>query len=92
MTIHAGLIPETFVGLEDSVISLAHIDVDQYQAVLDCLSFIYPRMLKGGWIVLDDYACPGCPGATRAVDEYLVDKPEKPVITDGTPQAVLIRL
>ncbi len=89
--IYKGLIPNVFAGLEDATISMAHIDVDQYQAVLDCLTFIYPRMPKGGIIVLDDYACPGCPGATIAVNEFLEGKPERIAITGGTPQAWFVK-
>lgn len=89
--IHPGMLPATFSGLEDSQISVAHIDVDQHDAVLACLAFIYPRMQAGGWIILDDYACPGCPGATRAVDTFMADKPEKVVVTLGTPQAWFVK-
>jgi hypothetical protein len=31
----------------------------------------------GGIIVCDDYWFTTCPGATKAVDEFLADKPEK---------------
>lgn len=86
--IHAGCMPTTFVGLEDRRLSLAHIDVDQYESVRDCLAFVYPRMLPGGVVVLDDYNCHGCPGAKKAVDEFMSDKPERDLIrvTEATPQ------
>lgn len=73
---HVGVIPATFAGLEDSRISIINIDVDQYQSVKDCLEFAYPRMIQGGWVILDDYGCGDCPGAKKAVDEFLIDKPE----------------
>lgn len=91
VTIHSGCIPQTFVGLDGSTISFAHIDVDQYQATLDCLTYIYPRLSPGGWIVCDDYGCPGCPGAKRAVDEFFADKPEKIVVYPGTTQIYLVK-
>lgn len=84
--IHAGQMPATFAGLEDSIISVAHIDVDQYESVMECLTFIYPRMQVGGWVVIDDYNCAGCPGAHKAVDEFLADKPEVLRCTLETPQ------
>lgn len=65
-----GFIPETFRGLEDAVISFAHIDVDIYRSILDCLQFIWPRLSIGGVIVFDDYGFPSCPGARAAVDEF----------------------
>lgn len=86
---HPGVIPTTFAGLEGSTISFAHIDVDQYQAVLDCLAFIYPRMVAGGYILLDDYGCSECPGARRAVDEFMVGKVETLTAIAGAPQVYL---
>jgi O-methyltransferase len=75
--IYKGTIPETFIGLENTIISLAHIDVDNYESVKHCIKFIYPRIISGGYIIFDDYGCGSCPGAKKAVDEYLSDKVEK---------------
>lgn len=72
--VRKGLIPATFSGLESSTIAFAHIDVDIYQAVLDCLYFIWPRLSIGGMIVFDDYGFPSCPGARAAVDEFFLKK------------------
>lgn len=65
-----GFIPETFTGLESARIAMAHIDVDIYKSILDCLHFIWPRLSAGGFIVFDDYGFPTCPGARSAVDEF----------------------
>ncbi len=70
VVIEQGVIPATFKGLEDARIAVAHIDVDQYQSVLDSLAFIFPRMPIGGWIILDDYNCGSCPGAKIATTEF----------------------
>ena len=56
-----------------------HIDVNLYQPTLDSLAFFYPRMQHGGIVVCDDYGFSTCPGATRAVQEFLADAPEKMV-------------
>jgi len=55
----------------------AHVDCDAYKSHLDCLDYVYSRMLKGGCIVFDDYDKKPWPGATKAVDEFLLDKPER---------------
>ena len=68
--VRKGIIPETFAGLESAKIALAHIDVDIYKSVLDCLHFIWPRLSTGGFIVFDDYGFPTCHGARVAVDEF----------------------
>jgi O-methyltransferase len=68
--IRKGFIPSTFAGLESSMIAFAHIDVDIYRSILDCLQFIWPRVSVGGFVVFDDYGFPTCPGARAAVDEF----------------------
>ena len=55
----------------------AHVDCDAYTSHLDCLNYVYQRMSKDGCIVFDDYNEKRWPGATKAVDEFLLDKPEK---------------
>jgi len=86
---HKGTIPETFVGLEDSMITFAHIDVDIFKSVKDCCEFIYPKMrIAGGVIVFDDYGFPSCPGALLAVDQFFVDKKHIPLVLQ-TGQAVV---
>ncbi|HUZ72365.1 MAG TPA: TylF/MycF/NovP-related O-methyltransferase [Stellaceae bacterium] len=87
---HAGLIPDTFRGLEDNRFAFAHIDVDIYRSVADCCAFVYPRTTQGGIILFDDYGFPSCPGARQAVDEFFADKPEYPLVL-ATGQAVVIR-
>lgn len=85
-----GWIPAPFIGLENCQFCLAHIDVDLYQPTKDCLIFIYPRMLKGGIILFDDYGFPMCPGARKAIDDYLADKPEA-LIPIPSGQAFIIK-
>jgi O-methyltransferase len=87
---HPGLIPETFAGLESERIAFAHIDVDIYRSILDCLEFIWPRLSAGGAVVFDDYGFPSCPGARQAVDEFFAAKPEVPLCL-STGQAIVWR-
>ena len=81
---HAGWIPEAFPAIQDRRFSFVHIDVDLYEPTRDSMRFFYPRLSPGGMIVCDDYGFGSCPGATRAVDEFLADKPEKMInLSDG---------
>ena len=50
---------------------LVHIDVDVYPATKFCLEFFAPRVLAGSTIVVDDYGFTTCPGAKKAVDEFV---------------------
>ena len=72
--VRKGLIPATFTGLESAQIAFAHIDVDIYKSIIDCLQFIWPRLTFGGFIVFDDYGFPTCPGARSAVDEFFLQE------------------
>jgi O-methyltransferase len=85
-----GWIPDTFHGLDGSIIRLAHVDVDLYQSTLDCLGYIYPKLAPGGIIVLDDYGFVSCPGVRKAVDEFFIDKPDLPLMFPSG-QAMVVR-
>ena len=88
---HPGFIPDTFSGVKDKSFSFVHVDVDIYQSALDCCEFFYQRMVKGGVIVFDDYGFPECKGERKAVDEFFIDKREKPVVLP-TGQCLVIKL
>lgn len=74
---YKGWIPERFNEVKDRQFSFAHLDVDLYDPTKDSIEFFYPRMSPGGVIICDDYGCNTCPGATKAIDVYLANKPEK---------------
>ena len=46
------------------------------QPTRDTLEFFYERVNPGGVIVCDDYGSVLCPGARKAMDELMDDKPE----------------
>lgn len=76
---HVGFFSETIPEMEKKgpdTIAFAHIDADLYQSVLDALEFCYPRMVRGGVMILDDYAAPSCLGAKQAADEFFSGKSE----------------
>jgi hypothetical protein len=75
-TSHRGWIPTRFSDVSDRRFAFVHIDVDLYEPTRDCMAFFYERMSDGGIILCDDYGQSTCPGATRAVDEFLAGKPE----------------
>lgn len=52
-------------------IAFAFLDGDLYRSIKTSLSLVYPRMVKGGVIVVHDYNNPQLPGSARAVDEFL---------------------
>jgi asparagine synthase (glutamine-hydrolysing) len=62
-----GLVQDTLYP--EGPVVLAHIDVDWYEPVMVCLQRIFPRLVQGGSIVIDDYHDWG--GCRKATDEYL---------------------
>ena len=90
--IHPGFIPSTFEGLEDLRFSFVHVDVDIHDAVRDCCSFFYERLVPGGVMVFDDYGFELYERAARAaVDSFFADKPEQ-ILSLRTGQALITRL
>jgi len=85
-----GWIPERFGEVENRQFRFVHIDVDLYQPTFDSLQFFYPRLSRGGVIVMDDYGFLTCPGARDAADQYMSDKPER-ILDLPTGQGVIIR-
>jgi O-methyltransferase len=86
--IHVGFFAETIPTLRAERFCFAHIDVDLYESIQECLEFVYPRMTPGGIILFDDYGAPTCLGAKKAVDEWFENRPEKPVHMVGSAWAV----
>jgi predicted O-methyltransferase YrrM len=54
-------------------IALLRLDTDWYESTLHELQHLYPRLQRGGVLLLDDYG--HFTGARRAVDEYFEDTP-----------------
>jgi O-methyltransferase len=88
VTILQGVFPEeTAADIEDRRFALCHIDVDVYQSARDCFEWVWPKMIRGGLVVFDDYGFYGCEGVTRLVLELA--GPEHIVIPSLSGQAIL---
>lgn len=85
ISIHKGPIPTSFIGLQNSKIAFAHVDLDLYLPTRDALQFIWKRAVNGGVIVVDDYGDPDWPGVKKAVDEIVG---QAPILVENT-QAVI---
>jgi len=63
-----GWFQDTLPNNEIEKIALLRLDGDLYESTLVCLEHLYPKLVKGGYLIIDDYALTGC---RRAIDEYL---------------------
>jgi hypothetical protein len=74
--VYKGWIPERFKDVDRLTFRFVHIDVDLFEPTRDSLEFFYPRLAKGGILLLDDHGFRSCPGATKAADDFFAKKPE----------------
>jgi O-methyltransferase len=94
IVIRKGYFPETADGLEHERFAFVMIDFDRYKPTMAALEFMYPRTNPGGYIFVHDYSSPESNWAcSRALDEFLADKPETPIaIPDAWGSALFRKL
>lgn len=65
-----GWFSETLVGLTlPEPIAVLRLDGDWYESTMECLNSLYPQVMPGGIVILDDYFT--YEGCSRAVHDYL---------------------
>jgi O-methyltransferase len=65
-----GYFPDTFDLSDDVRFAFVNIDLDLYQPIKSALEIFYPRMNKGGVILIHDYMWSYVEGSCKAVDEF----------------------
>lgn len=68
-----GLVEDTIPAEAPETISLLRLDTDFYASTAHELEHLYPRLVTGGVLLIDDYGHFG--GCREAVDEYFADRP-----------------
>ena len=65
-----GDVRETLLNLDNlpKEISVLRLDTDFYESTLIELQILYPRLVEGGWLIIDDYG--HWTGCRTAVNEY----------------------
>lgn len=87
-----GFFPESTAKITmPNQIAVAHIDCDLYEPMKAGLEEFYPRLSPGGMMLLHDYSSGHWPGATRAVDEFFRELPEKPVLLPDKSGTAVVR-
>jgi len=64
-----GNVEDTIPGSAPDTIAILRLDTDWYESTRHELTHLYPRLSRGGVLIIDDYG--HWQGARRAVDEYL---------------------
>lgn len=76
-----------------SRIALLHLDLDTYHGTSSALDALYPRVVRDGLVVFDEYGVPQF-GESDAVDAFLAAHPGlelRSVASSATPTAYLIK-
>jgi O-methyltransferase len=73
-----GMVEETLVGRNHKEIALLRLDTDFYESTKCEFEILYPRLVRGGVLIVDDYGC--FDGSRRATDEYLSALPNPPLL------------
>ena len=84
-----GFFPESAKGVEDTFL-FVNLDADLYAPTLAGLEFFYPRMVKGGIILVHDYFSKAFFGAKDAVREFC-KKENIPYLPIGDTLSIAIR-
>lgn len=76
--VRKGYVPETLKGLEQERFAFVLLDLDLHAPTLAALDFFYPRLPRGGYLFVHDFNSPESDWACkRALEQFLVDKPER---------------
>ncbi len=87
-----GIFPdETADVVESKMFRFCHIDVDVYQSAEDIVDWIWPKMVRGGIIVYDDYGFYTCDGIAKHVEAH-ISKKGRFVFQNLNGHAVIVKL
>jgi O-methyltransferase len=90
--IKKGYFPETTADIIDEKFSLVIIDFDKYNPTMAALEFFYPKLNIGGFMFIHDYSSPESNWAcSKALNEFLIGKPEKPILIPDAWGSAIIR-
>lgn len=68
-----GLFPDSAASVSEERFALVHLDMDYGDGTKKALEWFWPRMQKGGIIVLDDYDWRDCPNIKPVVDAFAAE-------------------
>lgn len=78
VTLVQGDVRETLPVTETGELALLRLDTDFYDSTRAELEHLYPRLVPGGVLIVDDYGL--YDGSRRAVDEYFLEHGARPLL------------
>lgn len=85
-----GTIPYTLSEIEAKQLAFAHIDLNSAQPEVKAIEFLWPRIVDGGIVLLDDYAYYGYGSQREAMDAWAKRAGER-ILSLPTGQGLLLK-
>lgn len=86
-----GIFPTDTGHLVGDSFRFVHLDLDVYESTRQSLDFLWPRLVRGGVVVFDDYGTHGCEGVTRLVNEVSESR-DRLFIYNANGHGVLVKI
>lgn len=67
--IEKGWFSDTLPNFTGDKIAILRLDADWYDSTMQCLNYLYPKLVRGGCIIVDDYYT--WDGCSKAVHDFL---------------------
>ena len=67
---YPGWLPQSLNDIPDQAYRFVHIDLDLHEPIQGTVEYFYPRLVRGGILLCDDYGSLLWPGAKNAIDQY----------------------
>tara|TARA_B100000029_G_scaffold499944_1_gene570989 strand:- start:2132 stop:2836 length:705 start_codon:yes stop_codon:yes gene_type:complete len=83
-----GIFPESGKSVTEKKFCFVHLDVDLYKSTIDSLRFFFPKMVKGGIILIHDFHSDGI---QKAFNEFKNENEIKLIELTGS-QAMIIKI
>jgi len=78
-----GWFEETVINFQRENISILRLDGDLYNSTWVCLQHLFPKVIKGGCVIIDDWTLRGCQAACKEYFELIGYEPDYKFL-DGT--------
>jgi hypothetical protein len=85
-----GSVPETLNNVQVDKVAYLHIDMNCVFPEIKAIEHFWPKVLKGGIVLLDDYAFPGCEQQQEGWDKWATDNDVK-ICTLPTGQGLILK-
>ena len=68
--VYPGYVEDTLQNVKDKKFSLVYLDMNIYTPTKYAIEFMWPRLVKGGYMIFDDYNWEATPGINKAVNGF----------------------